>query len=103
SVVTDATFFGGDFTDLAAVRARSDVPILCKDFLLDPYQVFEARADGADAVLHMLSVLDDAGWRACAAVAAALGMDILTEVHDEAELDRAPARRAPLAGIHKRT
>jgi indole-3-glycerol phosphate synthase/phosphoribosylanthranilate isomerase len=102
SVLTDTPFFGGSFTDLATVRARSDVPILCKDFVLDPYQVFEARAAGADAVLLMLSVLDDAGWRACAAVAAALGMDVLTEVHDEVELDRALALGAPIIGINNR-
>lgn len=102
SVLTDTPYFGGSFADLAAVRARCDVPILCKDFVLDPYQVFEARAAGADAVLLMLSVLDDAGWRACAEAAASLGMDVLTEVHDEAELDRALGLGAAIIGINNR-
>lgn len=102
SVLTDAPYFGGSFADLAAVRARCDVPILCKDFVLDPYQVVEARAAGADAVLLMLSVLDDAGWRACAAAAASLGMEALTEVRDEAELDRALDLGAAIIGINNR-
>ncbi|HEU4699322.1 MAG TPA: bifunctional indole-3-glycerol-phosphate synthase TrpC/phosphoribosylanthranilate isomerase TrpF [Gemmatimonadales bacterium] len=102
SVLTDGPFFGGSFADLRAVRARTALPVLCKDFVLEPYQVLEARAHGADAVLLMLSLLDDAGWRACAAAAAALGMDALTEVHDEAELERALRLEAPIVGINNR-
>ncbi|HET6546268.1 MAG TPA: bifunctional indole-3-glycerol-phosphate synthase TrpC/phosphoribosylanthranilate isomerase TrpF [Rhodanobacteraceae bacterium] len=102
SVLTDEPFFQGSFAHLAAVRARVGQPILCKDFVFEPWQVLEARAAGADAVLLMLSVLDDAAWRECAAAAAALGMDALTEVHDEAELDRALALGAPIIGINNR-
>jgi indole-3-glycerol phosphate synthase/phosphoribosylanthranilate isomerase len=102
SVLTDTAFFQGSLAHLAAVRARVDQPILCKDFVLEPYQVLEARAAGADAVLLMLSVLDDAAWRECADAASALGMDVLTEVHDEAELDRALALGAVTIGINNR-
>ncbi len=102
SVLTDTPYFQGSFDDLAAVRAHVDQPLLCKDFTTEPYQVFEARAAGADAVLLMLSVLDDAAWRECAAAATSLGMGALTEVHDEAELERALRLDAPIIGINNR-
>jgi indole-3-glycerol phosphate synthase/phosphoribosylanthranilate isomerase len=73
SVLTDARFFGGSFDDLVAVRAAFDGPLLCKDFVVDPRQVPEARLHGADAVLLMLSVLGDGEARACMAAADALG------------------------------
>ena len=103
SVLTEPEFFGGDVSHLARVRARlKDVPLLRKDFILGPEEVAEARAYGAAAVLLMLSVLDDDSWRACFGACRALGMDALTEVHDEAELERAAALGAPIIGINNR-
>lgn len=102
SVVTEPHWFGGSLDDLRAVRRRTRRPILCKDFFLDPVQVAEARAAGADAVLLMLSVLSDAEYRACAEAAVALGVEVLTEVHDEVELARALALGAPIIGINNR-
>jgi indole-3-glycerol phosphate synthase/phosphoribosylanthranilate isomerase len=102
SVITASPRFGGSLADLRAVSTDAAQPLLCKDFILDPYQVTEARLHGADAVLLMLSVLDDAGWRQCAAVAASLGMDVLTEVHDEAEVARAIGLDARIIGINNR-
>lgn len=102
SVLTDARHFGGALDHLALVRDRVPQPVLCKDFLLVPEQVLEARAHGADAVLLMLSVLDDEGWRSCAAAARALGMDVLTEVHTMREMQRALDLGATLIGINNR-
>ena len=102
SVLTDGPFFGGSLDDLAAVRAVFDGPILAKDFVIDPRQVAEARAHGADAVLAMLSVLKDDEARAVLAAAEALDMDVLVEAHDDAELRRAVALGAPLIGINNR-
>lgn len=102
SVLTDGPFFGGSLADLAAVRAVFDGPLLAKDFVVDPRQVAEARAAGADAVLAMLSVLDDDEARAVLAAADGLGMDVLVEAHDEAEVSRAVALGAPLIGINNR-
>ena len=102
SVLTDARFFGGSLDDLKAARAAFDGPILAKDFVIDPRQVAEARIAGADAVLAILSVLDDAGARAVMAEAARLGMDVLVEVHDEDEMRRAVAIGAALIGINNR-
>lgn len=103
SVLTDGPWFRGSLEHLAAVRAATTLPVLCKDFILDPFQVLEARVHGADAVLLMLSLLDDAGYRRSAAAAAALGMEVLTEVHDEAELDRALRLDARIIGINNRS
>ena len=102
SVLTDGPWFRGSLAHLSAVRARTALPILCKDFILDPWQVLEARCHGADAVLLILALLDDAGYRRCAATAAALGMDVLSEVHDEYELERALRLDAPIIGINNR-
>jgi indole-3-glycerol phosphate synthase/phosphoribosylanthranilate isomerase len=102
SVLTDGAWFRGSLAHLAAVRARTALPILCKDFILDPWQVLEARCHGADAVLLILSLLDDAAYRRSAAAAAALGMDVLSEVHDEYELERALRLDAPIIGINNR-
>ena len=101
-MLTDGPFFGGSLDDLRAVRAAYDGPILAKDFIVDPRQVAEARIAGADAVLAMLSVLDDDAARAVIAAAEALGMDVLVEAHDEAEVRRAVALGAPLIGINNR-
>ncbi|AUX40156.1 phosphoribosylanthranilate isomerase [Sorangium cellulosum] len=102
SVLTDEPFFQGSFEILRAVRAVVDVPILCKDFVVTPYQVVEARAHGADAILLMMSVLDDGTALACLRAAESLGMDCLVEVHDEAELARALLLPAPVLGINNR-
>ena len=102
SVLTDGPFFMGEHRFLSEVSAAVSLPVLCKDFVIDPYQVREARAWGADAILLMLSVLDDDGWRRCYEVFRELGMDALTEVHSEAELARATALGAPIIGINNR-
>lgn len=102
SVLTDRKFFGGSADDLRAARAAFDGPILAKDFFLDRRQVVEARLAGADAVLAMLSLLDDEQARDIIDEARRLGMDVLVEVHDEAEMRRALALGAPLVGINNR-
>ena len=102
SVLCDREFFGGSLDDLTAARAAFHGPILAKDFLIDLRQVAEARIAGADAILVMLSLLDDAAARAMIAEARRLGMDALVEVHDETEMRRALALGAPLIGINNR-
>ena len=102
SVLTDSRFFGGSLADLSAARAAYDGPILAKDFIVDVAQVAEARIAGADAVLAILSVLDDAAACAVMAEANRLGMDVLVEVHDESEMHRAVALGAALIGINNR-
>lgn len=102
SVLCDRTYFGGSLDDLAAARHEFDGPILAKDFFVDERQVPEARIAGADAVLVMLSLLDDERARAMIEEAARFGMDALVEVHDESEMRRALALDAPLIGINNR-
>src|SRR5690606_29769035 len=102
SVLTDARFFGGDLALLAAVRRAVSLPLLRKDFLIDPYQVDEARAAGADAVLLIVRALEPAALRDLRARAAGLGLDALVEVHDERELEVALAAGADLVGINNR-
>lgn len=102
SVITDAPFFGGRQENITLVRSVTEKPILCKDFILSPYQVYEARCFGADAVLLMLSVLDDDTWSECARAASELAMETLTEVHDEEELERALRLGAKIIGINNR-
>jgi indole-3-glycerol phosphate synthase/phosphoribosylanthranilate isomerase len=102
SVLTDTPYFGGSLADLAAVREAYDGPILCKDFMIDPRQVPEARLHGADAILVMLSVLGDEEARAMLAEAERLGMDSLVEAHDEEEVRRAVALGARIVGINNR-
>ncbi len=102
SVLCDEPFFGGRLEHLQAVRGAAPCPVLCKDFVVDPYQVYEARRYGAHGILLMLSVLDDDTWRACAAACQELHMTPLTEAHDEAELERALALEAPVIGINNR-
>ncbi len=101
SVLTDARFFHGSLADLA-VRASIDVPVLRKDFVVDEYQLYESRAHGADAVLLIARILEDAQLRDYLALAGLLGLGTLTEVHDQAELDRALAAGAPIIGINNR-
>lgn len=102
SVLVDTPFFGGSYRDLEAVRAAFEGPILAKDFVIDPRQVPEARLHGADAVLVMLSVLEDGEARAVINEAERLGMDSLVEAHDEAEVRRAVRLGARLIGINNR-
>ena len=102
SVLCERNFFGGSLDDLTRVRAEFDGPILAKDFFVDPRQVVEARMAGADAILVMLSLLDDGAAQEMIGEAARFGMDALVEVHDEREMRRAIALGAPLIGINNR-
>jgi indole-3-glycerol phosphate synthase/phosphoribosylanthranilate isomerase len=102
SVLTEPEFFGGSHDLLQRVRSAVEQPVLAKDFILDPYQVAEARYHGADAVLLMLSVLDDVTYAACEAMARRLQMGILTEVHTAPEMLRARALGARVIGINNR-
>jgi indole-3-glycerol phosphate synthase len=102
SVLTDERFFAGRDEDLREVRASVSLPVLRKDFLVDPYQVWEARALGADAVLLIVRALSDERLVDLRVLAESLGMDALVEVHDRAELERAARSGAGLIGINNR-
>jgi indole-3-glycerol phosphate synthase/phosphoribosylanthranilate isomerase len=102
SVLTDAPYFNGSLDDLRTVRSLFDGPILAKDFVVDPRQVTEARAHGADAVLAIVAALADEEIAAIMAEARRLGMDVLVETHDEAELRRALSLGAEIVGINNR-
>ena len=102
SVLVEGRHFGGSLDDVRRARREFDGPILAKDFFLDPQQVVEARIAGADAVLVMLSLVDDGIARALIAEAKRFGMDALVEVHDEAEMRRANALGARIIGINNR-
>jgi indole-3-glycerol phosphate synthase len=102
SVLTDARYFGGSLEDLRAARAASTLPVLRKDFVIHSAQVFEARANGADAVLLIVRILDDDELRELFAAAGDVGIDALVEVHDDAELERALVSGAGLIGINNR-
>jgi indole-3-glycerol phosphate synthase len=102
SVLTDSRYFGGSLADLAAVRAAVALPLLRKDFVVDPYQVDEARVGGADAVLLIAAALSSEELGRLRGRARRLDLDALVEVHDEAELDTALAAGADLIGINNR-
>jgi indole-3-glycerol phosphate synthase len=103
SVLTDGPYFGGDWADLTAARSACRLPVLRKDFTIDPVQIFEARAGGADAVLLIAAALPDDGLlRDLHAVARGVGLSVLVEVHDAAELDRALAIDGHIIGVNAR-
>jgi len=102
SVLTDVDFFQGSDAYLQEARAACALPVLRKDFTIDAYQVYEARAIGADAILLIVAALGDAALLELSLLAAELDLDVLVEVHDEAELERALEIPAPLVGINNR-
>jgi indole-3-glycerol phosphate synthase len=102
SVLTDREYFGGDLDALRAVRAAVGLPVLRKDFVVDPLQVWEARAAGADAVLLIARILGDGEMADLHALAAELGMAVLVEAHDAEEIGRALAAGATLVGVNNR-
>ena len=102
SVLTEPEFFGGSLDDLSAVRSAIDLPVLCKDFVVDPVQLIAARAAGADAVLLIVGILSDSDLRSLHREASELGMQALVEVHDEVEVDRAIDLGAAIIGINNR-
>lgn len=102
SVLTDGPYFGGSLSDLSVARAQVALPVLRKDFLIDPRQIHEARAAGADAVLLIAAALDDDALRRMMATCREVGVEYLLEVHSAEEMDRALALEAPLVGINNR-
>lgn len=102
SVLADRRYFAGSLDDLRAVRDAVGIPVLCKDFILTPYQVYEARAYGADLILLIVAAIDDAALRDLYTLSIDLGMLPLVEVHDQHDLARAIAAGATLVGINNR-
>ena len=102
SVLTDVQFFQGAVDYLKQARASCQLPVLRKDFIVDAYQVYESRVMGADAILLIAAILDDAQMKAFEAIALSLDMAVLVEVHDEVELARALKLKTPLIGVNNR-
>jgi indole-3-glycerol phosphate synthase len=102
SVLTDVDYFQGSIEYLKQARSATDLPVIRKDFIIDPYQVYQARAMGADCILLIAASLDDALMAQLAELAQSLGMDVLIEVHDGEELSRALTIPLPLIGINNR-
>ena len=102
SVLTDEKFFQGADRHLQQAAAVAGLPVLRKDFIIDPYQVYEAKAIGADCILLIVAALDDVRLQELAATAADIGLDVLVEVHDREELERGLLLRTPLIGINNR-
>lgn len=102
SILTDADFFLGSEDYLRQARSACQIPVIRKDFIIDPYQVYEARAIGADCILLIVAALDDGQLKRLSELAARLTMDVLVEVHDSDELDRALSLDVPLIGINNR-
>jgi len=102
SVLTDKQFFQGSNDYLKQARASCELPVLRKDFMVDAWQIYESRAIGADAILLIAAVLDDAQMKDFEAIAVGLGMAVLVEVHDAAELERALKLKTPLVGVNNR-
>ncbi len=102
SILTDAPYFQGHEDYLIAARAACDLPVLRKDFMVDPWQVVEARAIGADAILIIVAALDDVMMAEIEAAARERGMDVLVEVHNEAEMERAARLQSRLIGVNNR-
>ena len=102
SILTDEPFFGGSLAHLSEARSATELPALRKDFILDSWQIWEARAAGADAVLLIVAALEDPELRGLLGEARAVGVDALVEVHDRAELERALLAGARLVGVNNR-
>ncbi len=102
SILTDTPYFKGTDEDFLTVRNAVSIPLLRKDFIIDPYQIYETRAMGADCLLLIVSALTDEDLKAFYTIARSLGLDVLIEVHDEAELNRALAIQPEMIGINNR-
>ena len=102
SILTDRDFFQGDSLFLIKARAAVSIPVIRKDFIVDPYQVYESRAMGADCILLIVSCLKDSELKSLSQLASSLGMDTLVEVHDRDELHRALKLELPMLGINNR-